>query len=399
MLHSRPRQLLTLVAALLAVVAITAAPAAAARRRVPFGFFGVVLDPTLAYQGTASQIDSQMGLMASSGVESVRVNFSWAVAQPASDSYDWGPTDTLVSAAARHGLQLLPIVEFTPRWASSHPQSAWLYYTPRHLSTFSTFMTALVDRYGSHGSFWATHRGLPRDPITYWQIWNEPEGTKYDWRSGPLWQDTYTSLLKAGFSAVHRADRAARVVSGAVVALNGNNLTPWNEARLLYRAGFKRYFDVLAVNAFTNAPTVSASVARSIRIVDLVRQVMGANRDAGKPVWVTEVTWTAALGRIPRSQYAGFETTAKGQAQRLSDYYSQVAARRPDGIQRAFWYTWVSPYVPQPLFGNPPTFQYSGLVKWQPGQPFTALPVLGTYASVAARFEGCRKTTDARRCR
>jgi Beta-galactosidase len=372
--------------------------ASAAPRRVPFGFFGVVVDPQLTVDSTPAVLDSQMALMAQSGVESVRTNFFWEGIEPAPGLYDWTQTDAVVEAAAEHHLQLLPILEFTPQWASSHPSSAWPYYAPSNPATFAAFVTALVDRYGSNGTFWSANPTVPRDPIKYWQIWNEPEGTQYDWRSAP-WPSTYTTLLKAAYGAIHRADHAARVVSGALVALNGTNLTQWAEARALYRAGFGRYFDVLAVNAFTNAPSVTASVDRSVKIVTLVRQVMRQHNAGGKPIWITELTWTAALGQIPRSEYAGFETTPAGQAERMSAYYRLVASTRPDGIARAFWYTWWSPYVATPLFGNSPTFQYTGLVKWQPGQPFQTKPLLSTYARVAAQFEGCRKSTDAARCR
>lgn len=372
-------------------------PASAAARRVPFGFFGVVMDPEVGLANSPAALDAQMGVMAKSGVESVRTNFDWETAEPAPGQYQFQEIDSIVAAAAEHHLQLLPIVEFTPRWASSHPSSAWDEYAPANPNTYAGFMTTLIGRYGPHGSFWAANPQIPRVPIRDWQIWNEPEGTKYDWRSAP-WPSKYTTLLKAAYKAVHRADHGAKVVSGAVVGLNTTTLTPWAETRDLYRAGARRFFDVLAVNAFTNSPSANASITRSIRIVSLVRQVMRHNRDAKKPIWVTELTWTAAQGKIPRSEYAGFETTAKGQAKRLSGYYSRVAAKRPDGIQRAFWYTWASSYTPAALFGNPPTFQYTGLTKWVPGQPFAPMPLLSSYARVAKKFEGCRKGTNARAC-
>jgi polysaccharide biosynthesis protein PslG len=392
------RRILTLVVALLTTVVATDGAAAVASRRVPFGFFGVVMDPAVSIYNTPAGLDSQMALMATSGVESVRTNFSWAAAEPSAGVYNWAPTDEIVRTAANHRLQLLPIVEFTPQWASSHPSSAWLYYAPTDPGTFAGFMTALVQRYGPRGSFWTENPSVPRVPIKYWQIWNEPEGTKYDWRTAP-WPSSYTALLRAAYVAVHRADRGAVVVSGALVALNTTTLTQWAEANDLYRAGARRYFDILAVNAFTIAPKVSDSVSRSIEIVSRVRQVMRRHHDGAKPIWVTELTWTAAAGQIPPADYAGFETTPKGQARRLGSYYEHIAARPTSGIKRAFWYTWASPYVPQALFGNPPTFQYTGLVKWQPGQPFQPLPLLSTYTHVAQRFEGCRKTANARTCR
>ncbi|MEA2146896.1 MAG: polysaccharide biosynthesis protein PslG, partial [Solirubrobacteraceae bacterium] len=339
------------------------APIASAAGRVPRGFFGVVVTPELL-AASPTVLDGQMALMAKSGVESVRANFDWETTQPVAGVFNWSQPDAIVTAASRHHLLLLPIVEFTPRWASSHPASAWNEYAPTHPALYANFMTALVRRYGPGGSFWATHPGTPKVPVRSWQIWNEPEGTKYDWRSKP-WPAAYTALLKASYRAVHRADRGATVVSGALVGLNGFDLTPWAEATALYRAGFKGYFDVLAVNAFTFAPSVADSVNHSIRILDLVHHVMVRHHDSRRPIWVTEVTWTAALNRIARKDYAGFETTPRGQAARLAAYYTKVATSFPDNIQRAFWFDWSSSYAAHPDNGDV-TFQYSGLLKWQP---------------------------------
>ena len=380
------------------VVAIFAAgsSAASARRHVPFGFFGVVMDPQLQSVSPGA-LDSQMATMARSGVESMRTNFVWAALNPAPGVYDWSTTDQIMSDAANHGLQVLPVVEFTPQWASSSPSHAWLYYAPKNYSTFATFMTALIQRYGPSGSFWKLNPHY--DPIHAWQIWDEPEGTKYDWRSQP-WPKTYTKLLKTAYQTVHRLDNHGVVVLGGLVGLNGKDLTPWAEAQALYAAGAKRYFDVVAVHSFTFSKSVSDTVDRAIKIVALVREVMRRNGDGRKPAWVTELTWSSALGRIPKSSYAGFETTANGQAQRLSSYYARVAKTRPQGIARTYWYTWASPYSPHSFGGQPPTFQYTGLEKWTPGQSvFTPLPLLHAYAKVAARFEGCSKGTNARTCR
>ena len=368
----------------------------AAHRSVPFGTFGTVLNYDWSHPISPSDLGSQMGLMASSGVEAVRTDFAWAAIETAPGVYNWSGTDAIVGAAASHGLQVLPIVEFTPRWASSNPHGAYLYYAPSNPATYAQFLTALIDRYGPHGSFWSVNPQLARDPVRAWQIWDEPAGTKYDWRSAP-WPSTYTRLLRTAYQAAHRADPGVVVVTGAVVALNGTNLTQWAETSALYRAGFKRYFDVLGVNAFTGGHSAASSVSRSLEIVGRVRQVMRAHGGARTPIWVTEVTWTAAVGRIPSSEYAGFETTANGQAQRLAGYFGAVASRHPAGIQRAFWYNWSSSYK---NVTNTPTFEFSGLTQWDgPGTSLHPLPVLSRYASVTAKYEGCRKTTNAGRCR
>jgi hypothetical protein len=369
----------------------------AAPRSVPFGLFGVTVDPQIPQYASPAALDAQMALMARSGVESLRTNFFWPSIEPGRGRYTWRATDQVVHAAAVHGLQLLPIIEYTSPWASSHHGAQSALYAPAHMSTFAAFVSALVKRYGPSGSFWRLpgNHGL-HDPIHDWQIWNEPAGT-WDWRSKP-WDKAYGALLAAGYRAIHRADRHAVVVSGALVG-TAAGLTPWSEAASLYRHGLSRYSDAIAVNAYTGSPSVSNSVARSLKIVQYLRQVMNAHGDAAKPIWVTEVTWSGGLGKLAPQDLIDIETTPRGQAQRLALYYRTVAQQRPWGIQRAFWYTWGSEYQRTFAFGIAATFQFTGLGEWRHSVPFTPLPLLSTYAAAAAKFEGCRKSSNARRCR
>ncbi len=373
--------------------------AVAAKRRVPFGFFGTVLDPTITGVVSASTLNATMAQMARSGVESVRSNIFWPSVEPSPGQYDFSGSDKLVLAAAAHGLSLLPIIEYSPAWASSGPPDSPVInrYPPKDPSTFAAFMTTMIGRYGPHGTLWKLAPGLRRYAVRDWQMWNEPEGT-YDWAARP-WPSTYAAFLRTGYRAVHAADPGAKVVLAAMVGLNQKDLLPWIEAHALYRLGAKRYFDVMAVNAFTYSDNVTASVHRSVLIVSKVRAVMRAYGDGHKPIWVTEVTWPASKGKVPKADLVGFETTAAGQAKRLSAYYAYIAKYRAIGISRAFWYTWATSYSRSKLNGITPTFAFSGLTRWTPGSAFHPLPVLVAYERAAARFEGCRKSDVATRCR
>jgi len=391
----RPTLLLTLAA--LVALPIAAAPAEAAKRKVPFGFFGTVLNNAQADRISDATLDAQMASMAASGVESVRYAVVWASAEPRRGVYDFAATDRVIAAAARHRLDVLPIVLHTPRWASSKPGRAnYRLYAPRNPKLYGSFMRTLVRRYGPRGSFWGTS-GTPKVPIRSWQLWNEP-AADFFWATRP-WQPSYVKLLRAGYKAVHKADRGATVVLGSLAGVTSG--APWEQLRQLYRAGAKRYFDVVSVHFFSSSPSVALTTRQTVDIAKLVRKEMRRVRDRGKKIWFTELTWTAAKGKIPRRHLFGFETTPKGQAARLRTVFSRLASQRKKlGVGRVYWYNWASEYVPRFAPGGPGnlTFQYSGLNKVD-GTTYTPLPLLRTYGNVASRFEGCRKTTDARRCR
>jgi Beta-galactosidase len=389
--------MLTLVSLTILVLAVSATPADAAKRRVPFGFFGTVFNNSQANRIPDATLDAQMARMARSGVESVRYTFTWSQMEPAQGVYDFAQADRVVAAAARHGLDVLPTVMLTPRWASSEPlRRVWEISAPRDPQLYANFLRTLIERYGPRGSFWSTS-GAPRVPIRAWQLWNEP-AADFFWATRP-WPPSYVRMLRAAYRTIKRTDRRATVVLGSLAGVTC--CTPWEQLRRLYRAGAKRYFDAVSVHFFSSAPSVRLTTAQTVEIAKLMRRQMRRARDRGKRIWFTELTWTAAKGKIPRKDLFGFETTRRGQAARLRTVFSRLARERKRlGIGRVYWYNWASEYVPHFAPGGPGTltFQYAGLNKVD-GVNYRPLPLLRTYSRTVARFEGCRKRNHARRCR
>jgi polysaccharide biosynthesis protein PslG len=384
--------------ALALLVAVAAAgPAQAAKRSVPFGFFGTVLDPVAGDPASVSNqaLDSQLGLMARSGVESLRVTFGWDQVEPAAGRFNFAATDRLAADSARHGIALLANLVYTPMWASSHPSGLYPFrYAPTSPQLFATFAQALVQRYGPHGTFWRLNRGLPADPIREWQIWNEQAFDVF-WATLP-WAPNYTRLLRAAYTSIHRADHGAKVVAGSLVATN--RYTQWAQMSDLYKAGAKRSFDVVAVHPFTDGSIpVSQSVSRVVTIVTKVRNVMRSHGDARKPIILTEMTWPGAVGFVKRSRLLGLETTPHGEILRLQAVYKYLATHRQQtGVSQAYWYTWASTFNandPQSDVG----YRFAGLTRFSNGA-FTVQPVLHSYARSAAQYEGCKKSSNAHKC-
>jgi hypothetical protein len=391
-----PRRLALPILVLLLALA-SAVPAHAARRQAPAGFFGTVLSPEFQSSITDAGFTRQTGLMASSGVESLRVTFSWGGIEPQQGTYNFTLTDRIVGAAARRRIAVLANVISTPKWASSRPNDAYPNrWAPRDPQVFGAFMRQLIARYGPQGTFWAQNPTIPKTPVRQWQIWNEQRAAVF-WATRP-WASSYTRLLRVAYRAVHGADRGAKVVAGSLVALGGAS-TPWGQARELYRAHARKSFDVLSVHPFTDGTVpVKESVRRVVEIVQRTRREMRRGHDARKPIIITELSWPAARGKIPKRRLLGLETTQKGQIARLkAAYKTLVSKRRSLHLTQAYWYEWASQYD-----GNSPQsdvgYRFAGLVKYRRGV-FSPMPVLGAFRSVAARYEGCRKGADARTCR
>jgi hypothetical protein len=380
--------------AALAATTVAAAPAQGAKRKVPFGFFGTVFQPEfLGISETA--LDGQMSLMTRSGVESLRVSIPWAAIEPSKGAYDWAATDRVVRTAANHRLSLLANVLGAPPWAQGRTVPNYPSGTPpKSPAEFAEFVRQAVLRYGPRGTFWTQNPSLPRVPVRQWQIWNE-QMAPWFWSQRP-WGPSYTRVLKAAYRAIHRADRGATVVAGSLVAIS--RYSQWRGMRDLYRAGAKPYFDVVAVHPFTNVPNSARySVEQVLEIVRRVRAQMRKRGDGRKPIILTELTWPAAIGKVPRQRLLGLETTSRGQLARLKAVYRRLAVvRRTLGITRAYWYTWASQYDANSHLADV-SYRFAGLVRWR-NNIFTPMPILKAYARLARHYEGCRKRANARRC-
>ena len=328
------RRAAVVVAALAAL--LVAAPAQA--RSVPRGWLGVQADGPLTEPG--NPFTSEWDLMRSSGVETVRTAFDWREAQPVEGGpVNFAAMDAVVTAAAARGLPVLPVVHRTPAWAAAHPEQGSA-ATPRGTAAFTAFLGALVGRYGPNGSLWAEQPGLPRTPIRDWQIWNEPNLTRY-WSSQPF-AKPYVKLLRASRKALRAADPGSRTI------LAGLPNESWIALRKVYRAGGRGAFDAVALHPYTGRPK------NVIKLIEFARREMRRFHDGRKPVWLTELSWPASAGKT--SGPPGFVTTERGQASRLEAALKLLArARKRLRIGRVVWYTWLS------REGGASAFDWSGL--------------------------------------
>jgi hypothetical protein len=247
---------------------------------------------------------------------------------------------------------------------------------PRNQATFRRFLAALVARYGPRGSLWAERPELPRIPIREWQIWNEPNITRY-WSTQPFARP-FVRLLRTAHRALHAADR------GATVVLAGLPNVSWEALRSIYRAGGRGSFDAIALHPYTGTPSLVMRLVRS------ARRVMSEYGDRRLPIWVTELSWPAGRDKLPRP--TGFNVTEAQQPRLLSKTLRLLfAARKRQRIERVFWYTWLSTEA------GHSAFDWSGLRRLRAGSTVDA-PALATFRRWARRLQGCAKTTDARRC-
>ncbi len=315
-------------AALLAAAGIWLAASAIPDAAASTGFFGLT---------TAPPFDSRdIPKMRSTGVRMLRVPLVWATIQPRRASLQWGATDRLVGDLAARGIRPVPFVYGSPAWVAKQLQRPPL-GSGTKVRAWRTFLTELVDRYGPGGAYWdggykQDHPGARAEPITAWQIWNEPNLRAF-FPQNRRSTRRYAKLVKISHDAIAAVDPRARIVLAGVVGYA--QPTGWAFLRKLYAVkGIKRYFDVASVHPY------SATIGQFRTIISKVRRVMKAHHDGATALWLTEVGW----GSAHHTRREPLNKGLRGQKRMLQRSFKLVLhKRRRWHVGRLFWFDWRDP--------------------------------------------------------
>jgi hypothetical protein len=320
--RSRSRSLL-----LAGVLLALSHSAAASAAPIPSDFFGVS-SPELINRTPAERVPV-LADQRTAGVRLVRQLFDWSAIEPAKGSYFWSSTDSFMASAARADMEVLPVVLYSPSWASSCPSySAPRQCPPANNEDYGGFLVTLIGRYGASGSFWTSNPTVPKRPITAWQIWNEPNFPSF-W--GTPDAAAYARMLKAVAPLIRAADPHAEIVTAGMpdsLVRTAWRLVPYVNA--LYANGVKGSFDTLALHIYNDTPDLA------VGLVEQVRAIMNANGDNAVPIWVTEWGW-ASSGAKTR-----FTTDLGGQAADVDALMGELVARHQElnvrGLVEYLWH-------------------------------------------------------------
>jgi hypothetical protein len=311
-----------------------AAPGALA---VPAKFWGVVP------QSTPSPEEFQR--LKRGGVDSLRISVPWGGVQPVKGApLSWGGTDELVGRAAAAGIEVLPFLYGAPEWAvpidraiGSHPPRYLPVRTGQQRAGWQAFLQGAVQRYGPRGSFWTENPAIPWRPIRTWQIWNEQNFKYFVARPNP---GEYGKLVNLSYAALKAADRGARIVLGGMFArpIEATFKGPRQAyfatdflAQMYARTpGVKRKFQGVALHPYTGAYQTLTPY------IEDLRDVLVANRDGGKGLWLTELGWSSQRPRAGNS----FAKGRAGQKKQLQGAFGLVERnQRRWHVQRVYWFS------------------------------------------------------------
>jgi hypothetical protein len=265
------------------------------------------------------QLISTLDRVQAAGIGWVRIDFIWAVAQPAPNRYDWSAYDALAQAARVRGIEIFATLAYTPAWATAGPE---LTGVPANPADWADFCGQAARRY--------------RGSIKYWGVWNEPNLVRF-W-SGTR-QQYLDLILKPCADAIHAAAPGAQVGGPDLAHLTAGDSDWFDWLReTLTQAGDRLDFvthhlydtdgnrdvtDKLEDSTiFGGRPSLWRTVAPS------VEEVLRYTGWFGKPFWLTETGWES--GRVGEDRQASYT------AGLLGDWFTGAPGR--DWIHKVFFY-------------------------------------------------------------
>ena len=217
--------------------------------------------------------NEECGGIASMGASTVRFGVSWRKMQKSPDvPPDFSQLDAIVGEAEAHGLRILPILYWPPKWAQP------IY---KHLDKYAVFIEAVVSRYGEH--------------FPAIEIWNE-ENLKGFWGEDPN-PTNYVAVLRAAYEAAKRANAQCTMhnaqcggdgTAGPTVYLGGTAGVPMDFIEKIYQNGGGAFFDAMNVHPYNHPYAPEGDLDKKL---ENLRALMAKYGDAEKPIVITEHGW------------------------------------------------------------------------------------------------------------
>ncbi|MCT9082299.1 cellulase family glycosylhydrolase [Streptomyces fulvoviolaceus] len=299
--------------------------------------FGLAFGDTLMWMTDAERakaLDDAEEL----GVKWLRVDLSWRNIQPDySTQYLWERFDRVVDAAGARGLEVLPTISYTPRWAAD-PNCGSTSQTcpPADNAQFAEFARQAAARYAPKG-------------VHTWEIWNEPN-IKPFWQTGPD-AERYANLLAKTAKAVRSADSKAYLLLGGLAAVDTIPSKQYVSHKTflaeLGRLGALKQVDAISYHPYTYPLLPSTESASGTTFQDIDRShdnLVSILKRYGKPkmpIWLTETgapTWSTGKPADSEDAKGTAHVTPRFQAEIATDTV-QASAAIPS-VDVVFWFSY-----------------------------------------------------------
>jgi hypothetical protein len=191
-------------------------------RQVPRDFFGMAPARDELIPRAFAQLDEL-------GVVWQRRTCRWSAIEPAQGQFDFSIWDAYVDDSKAAGKKLLAILAYDTPWVHGKAKDPLTKISSKELPHFINFVEKVVGRY--------------KGRIDAWEIWNEPDLSK--------WQGTrkeFFALTIAAAKKVREIDPGAKIVAGAF------SRVPASWIKDLFKSGAMDYVDAISFHPYGYNP-------------------------------------------------------------------------------------------------------------------------------------------------
>ena len=205
--------------------------------------------------GEFDKLEQDLRLMKNAGIGWVRTDFTWAAIEPEQGEFRFERFDTVVDTAARYGIRVLPILDYSSPWAG---------LAHENLDAWTRYVDATVRHF--------------HERLRIWEVWNE-ENIPNFWKPEPNARD-YARLLKRTARTIRAVDPDLDVMYGGTAGI------PLDFIRETLEAGVADSFDIMAIHPYSQprAPEASERIGQYRQLLALLQEFDAADR-----IWITEV--------------------------------------------------------------------------------------------------------------
>lgn len=238
-----------------------------------------------------AQVDAALADAKSAGVNWIRMDIQWSDAQPnGPGSWSWTGADKVVDSANAHGIKVLALLTYSPKWAipaqyqNLSSKGEWEKYAPANVSDYAIFTGAAAAHFKPKG-------------VHHYEIWNEANNGNF-FKPAPN-VVFYTQMLKASYTAIKAADSGAVVITSGLspYGIYGQstpaNINPLNFLEGMYANGAKNYMNAIGWHPYSwdNGPPSGKAQWNAFYQMfgtsPSVVSIMNNNGDS-KKIWMTE---------------------------------------------------------------------------------------------------------------
>lgn len=261
------------------------------------------------------------------GFRTLRQHISWAQIEPSLGEYRWEVWDSIMTAVAERGLQLVVYVDDAPAWARRTWERENPWAPPEDPAAYARFMGAFAHRY--------------RDVVLAYQVWDQPNIYPH-WGEGNVDPAAYVALLREASQAIRAADPESLVIAGGLAPNSesgGRNLSDVRYLQEMHRLGAAPLYDVLGAHVFGfwTGPydrRVAPDVLNYSRVI-LLREELRRRGLTSRPVWAVDGGWCA----LPED-WSGRESPSGSDVPLVQTQRLALAVERMQ--QEWPWLTWAA---------------------------------------------------------